>query len=192
MFLEAIGINGLGLYAWDPSMKDHKQPIFRSNTEIKPDSDGYTLYDGEQLSSAELDNRYDFKGCDGEIFSATAPYGIERSGRRKYDAACKRGIGSFANTIRRGQKIKRWIKNRRSRALIYRINAKLSDDLNIRTIRPLYHGDEILVKYSAEYWEGVELQCPDGEDLSPQHNTYPLKVAGDPQLRIPPYQATKQ
>ena len=87
-------------------------------------------YKGERVNSDQLDDRYgDF----------TAPYALSIDGRSEIikDSACKRGIASFVNHSDPAH----------ANARIYAYKSKLY----IRSIKPIYDGDEIVVYYGNVY-----------------------------------------
>ena len=94
------------------------------------------------VSQAILRKRYDYGN-----FTPSAPYGLfARIGRggRYYDGACKRGIGTMANSGNIGQR--------------QLANAALSEKGSLRATKDIKHGREILVKYGADYHRGTH--CP--------------------------------
>lgn len=192
MFLDAIGINALGLYAWDKTKSDRKEPVHSKNKVIKPDVKGETLYQGEVISKDEFDDRYDFVACGDQQYSPTGPYALHKSSGNVRDAACVRGIGLYANALqgfqtRGDNRIRRFMTDRKNQ-IYYTRNAKLLKSGNLKATKHLYHGDEILIAYGPDFWKGVEFDC-DGVDISPRHVTYPLKVSGDRSLGIPAFEA---
>lgn len=181
MFLDSIGINALGLYAWDPSKKDRKEPIYTkksSSISVTGKARSKPIYGGELITKEQLSERYDSK-----TQSMTAPYGHKSRANGYMDAACHRGIGAYANSLKpRSRRTFRWIEGKRSTTKKYAQNAKLLESLNIKATKNIYHGDEILISYGPEYWKG---------EKDTEHRTYPLKVSGDKRLRIPNYVAKK-
>ena len=124
------------------------------------------LYGGEILRQETLDKRYDYGGV-----TSVAPYGDAiRNPRKKdhakfatdddgaaleddnarpkgqvtyvKDAACVRGIASFANDARSRKDFKN--------------NIYLEDgDIVLRDNTRIYHGDELLVSYGDQYWKDI-------------------------------------
>ena len=101
-------------------------------------------YIGEKISDNELDKRY---GDD------VAPYAINIGGGQTLDAACTRGLGSYANDYRTDPKDHK--KNKAS------MNAELSDETStefggvwVKAIKKIAPGQEVLVDYGKEYWSG--------------------------------------
>lgn len=186
MFLHAIGIDGLGLYAWDPGHSDRKTPVFRRGTMLENELE-HNYYSEDELSPEELNERYDYHDddCDTDV-EPTAPYAIIREDRTIYDAACQRGIIAYANSVRRGQK--RIIRQRRGRVTYYYANnMDLSEDGNVTFTKHIYHGDELLTDYGNVYWEGTEMDCNGQTVSTSSHTTTAMKVSGCTELNIPPY-----
>jgi hypothetical protein len=101
-------------------------------------------YIGEYISDDELDKRY---GDD------NAPYAIKLEGGQTLDAACTRGLGSYANDYRTNPKDSR--KNKAA------MNAELSDERStefggvwVKAIKKIAPGQEVLVDYGKDYWRG--------------------------------------
>ena len=101
-------------------------------------------YIGENISDDELDRRY---GDD------VAPYAIKLENGRTLDAACARGLGSYANDYRTDPK-----DHRKNKAAM---NVELSDERStelggvwIKAIKKIAPGQEMLVDYGKEYWSG--------------------------------------
>lgn len=188
-FLESLGINGLGLYAWDKSKQDRKKPIFSNGDIIGPvDGDG-TMYGGQHIGKRELDRRYDFEACGRKITHTTAPYGLTSSDGKTYDAACRRGIGAYANSVRGRQKVGKWIDGKRSRSTFCSNNTKF-EGLNLVVTKRIYHGDEIFVTYHSAYWRGLTFSCNGVRLPTNHHITHPLKVSGEKSLHIGPYKSS--
>ena len=125
-----------GLFAWNPK-NDAKTPIWKKGKII-------ISYDGEKLTSLDIDERYDYHDEKGQLVQPTAPYALEVRNRRGagnfvIDAACKRGAAGLANAV----------KGREKGA---RKNAKLNESGNLVATRSIFHGDEILTSYGAPYW----------------------------------------
>lgn len=80
-------IAGKGLFAFDRN-KDDNEIVFKVNpkNKIKPK---ITDYEGETITKSQLHNRY---------LNYTAPYGYCKADGKCVDSACKRGLGSFANS----------------------------------------------------------------------------------------------
>ena len=125
-------VQGGGLFAWNP--REKKKPLFKPNDMIAP-------YIGERVTMQELDRRY---GEDG-----LAPYALADSVLPTQDAACKRGIGAWANApegLRVREKQRQ--KGRQNAALnAYDGKYYLFATRNIR------HGEEILVNYGNTYFK---------------------------------------
>ena len=184
-YLRALSFDGLGLYAWDPKKADQKRSVFRTGYVLKPQTEinGKNLYQGERLTKNQVDDRYDYhdEECDHYV-EPTAPY-VEHFGneRHYYDAACRRGIASFANSVRRGRNHKKRRPRRqneqRSQIRYYKNNALITIDGNIQFIRPVYHGEEILIDYGRDYWKGITFDCRGNIVSSGSHSTN-FKVSG--------------
>jgi hypothetical protein len=124
-----------------------------------------TLYDGERVTDEELNRRYDAPPV-----QRTGPY-TAKDNAHNYDAACKRGAGSFANDARRpkaggGMKLRK-----------RDVNVALLRTRNLLVKRDIRHGEELLWDYGTAYWSAPH----------PDHSTGPHRV-GDyktPTPRIP-------
>lgn len=116
-----------GLYAYDP--KSTSGIVFQPNQKI-------VRYIGQKITQKQLDKRYDYDG-----HNVTAPYAAYN-----VDAACKRGVASLANDSKPSSKSTnaRFIKRRNGHIYLY-------------ALKPIRHGDEILVDYGESYWEGHSL-----------------------------------
>lgn len=130
--------HGKGLFAHDKTMpfdglRQQNRLVFAAKEYIID-------YDGEDLGSEdegdqELKRRYDYNG---ETY--TAPYAVTaRRTRRKFDGACRRGIGNLANHSANA--------NQRNA----KIDTLQTGRVIIRAIRPIYNGEEILVNYDHTY-----------------------------------------
>lgn len=121
---------GKGLFAVDPRKNaEENKVIFKSGQRI-------VVYHGERISEEELVERYSDK---------TGPYAVEVSnvgtpeGEREYeDGACKRCIGSIANT-----------KGRFS--LCNARLAKHQGQIRVMATKNIRNGQEIFVWYGDEY-----------------------------------------
>jgi len=206
-YLQSLRINSLGLYAWDSSLSNQRTAVFEKGFILRPQGDTYGrgLYGGEELSQDELDELYDYydEDCEVEV-EPTAPYGQNfwiNDNHEIYDAACVRGVISYANSImgKMGKngfisKKKKHYRPRRKgekRRHIYKFNAELLADGNIRFIRKVYHGQEILVSYGPDYFEGNMFDCNGNEVSAGYHSSHPQKTAGDPSLRISKYKSSR-
>ena len=112
---------GKGLFAMDPS-KDVGEIVFRPKQLIID-------YGGQPITQDVLNQRYGH---------GTAPYGVEvRKGRSYEDGACRRGVGTHANTFVRNQ------------------NARLSIGrggiVKLYATRAIRNGEEIYVGYGKAY-----------------------------------------
>jgi len=137
---------GKGLFAAAPAgataaVRNRQAPLFRKGDLIVP----YAPV--EELTSGELDERYDYGG-----WQVTAPYAVPlpSSADVVFDAACVRNVGSLANDPR----------GRRG----LRANAELSEQeggvLWLRATRPIRDRDEILLNYGPDYWAGMKACGP--------------------------------
>ena len=165
MYLESIGINGLGLYAYNSKKADRKSAVFKPNTLVRPKPKHGRLYMGDDFTPEELCNIWD-KSPD---INANAPYAL-RIGEENYvmDSCLNRGFSAYANDASQDTE---------------RINARFVRGGNLLITKEIYHGDEILVSYGPKYWL-------DGGKGGVSHNTYPLCVEGDASLGILPYTST--
>ncbi len=112
---------GLGLFAYDKTKERNNQPVFKKGDII-------LHYDGQEISRNQLIARYK---------EYTAPYALKKNNNTFIDPA---GDRSLASLINKGQS-KGNHKN----------NAQFAQSLNVVAIRPIYHGDEILVSYGNRY-----------------------------------------
>ena len=118
-------VSGKGLFAW--SKDGGNDIVFRTQDTI-------TLYEGERLTHAQLDQRY---GPD------TAPYAVGLN-KEVIDAACRRGSGSIANGARNKAEVNAKYDSRMEGGVrVVRLKAT-------KTIR---HGQEILCDYGDDYWK---------------------------------------
>lgn len=114
---------GRGLFAVDPE----KQPgsiVFRTGQKIAD-------YDGDMITAADAARRYG---------PNTGPYAIASTRQRREDAACRRGVGSLANTARGT--------GRRNNARLSRRN---DGTHTLKATRPIRNHEEILIPYSGSY-----------------------------------------
>jgi hypothetical protein len=166
--LEAMGIDGLGLFAGDPAdfgkPKKGRTPIFRrglskSNAQRKKrfirEPDNITPYLGELLTPEEFDKVWDFKDDLGTLVTVTAPYALgttpsDGTPPMVVDASCKRSAAAYINDARGAPGFDR--------------NAELVSTTSkprVRAFKNIYSGDEILVHYGKRtvgrvgYWESV-------------------------------------
>lgn len=117
---------GKGLFAIRTKKKglspdELKKPIFKTNDKIAP-------YVAEAVSRQVLDDRY---------AHYTSPYALsvgEGKNTRLLDAACERGIASFANSKPASSS-----------------NAKFTKNGNIVATKNIYDGAEIFANYGREY-----------------------------------------
>lgn len=113
---------GKGLFAYDRNEADNAIIFKIGNTIID--------YNGELIDNDEKYNRYE---------NFTAPYAVEISNNVIVDSSIKRGIGSLSNNVPRT-----------------RANAKLSSNyryrtVNIKAIKNIRNGEEILINYGNDY-----------------------------------------
>lgn len=101
-------------------------------------------YIGENISDDEFYRRYG---------DNVAPYAISLEGYQTLDAACTRGLGSYANDYRTDPK-----DHNKNRAAV---NAELSDETSsefggvwVKAIKKIAPGQEVLVDYGKKYWSG--------------------------------------
>jgi hypothetical protein len=122
---------GKGLFAHDKTLPfggpRNRRIVFRNGDVIVD-------YNGEPVSQAELDRRYDRNGTE-----YSAPYGIiNYLTDQRYDGACRRGVGNLANHGRGHNK-----------------NADLTSLANGQVVltatKNIVNGDEIIVDYGADY-----------------------------------------
>lgn len=136
IFLERLGLNEMGLYIHEPKVTpQHSQ--FKKGFLLKSGLPGKRLYGGERVNEQSLSRRYDYIDSTGKKVEATAPYGIMLNNNKLVDSACVRGPLSYAND------------SRKSRGN----NGEITRNGNLRIIRNIKHGDEILVSYGEEYWK---------------------------------------
>lgn len=179
--LASIGINALGLYAWDPKAEKgivlRKAHGRRAATTIRTglkESPFNRLYVGEKVTAAELTRRYEYHTAAGQHVDSTAPYGLKMSGHL-YDAACVRGALAYANDA-----------NGIAR---FRNNCRISHSGNLVATRNVHHGEEILVNYGPQYWRG-NTYVPSGTKVrkpAGHVSTAPVRVKGRSALGIPNY-----
>ena len=131
--------SGKGLFACDP-MTERNEIIFRPKDRI-------VIYGGEPLDQKELSKRY------GEH---TAPYALKTGRDRFLDGACRRGVGSLANTRRN------------------RNNAAFSSKY-LKATKNIRNGQEIFASYGRSY----KMTEPTS------HTTDPLRKAHAEQYRYP-------
>lgn len=120
-------IAGKGLFAW--SKNGGNDVVFRNRDTIM-------IYEGERLTNAQMDLRYDHKD--------TAPYAVG-GGDSNVDAACRRGAGSLANGAFNRQTANAEYTTRMEGGV--RI-------VRLRATKTIRHGQEILCFYGNKYWEG--------------------------------------
>ena len=139
---------GFGLFACDRNKK-RGEVVFKKNDLI-------AQYNGEILSNAELNARY---GSGGQTATYTWYNDVTD---QNLDSACKRFLGAFANDPKGTGK-------RANAKLDYkRIKQRDRDHINelrytdlphrvpgIVAQRDIRNGEEILVKYGANWWDGV-------------------------------------
>jgi hypothetical protein len=128
---------GKGLYAYGPSYGP--EPIFNAaRTHI-------AYYGGERMSKLALDERYDYLSASADLVEPTAPYAGTINSAMVIDAACNRKSGCYANSpegvVGSVANAELEFSNHNSRVLL----APGSE---------IFHGDEILVLYNDEFWEG--------------------------------------
>jgi hypothetical protein len=132
VFPSSLPNGGKGLYAYSPEgEKIMKQDRDRDPIVIFRRGDTICEYKGEDIPRQTVVQRYRH---------ATAPYAVEKNRRRDAtDSACKRGIGSFANTARR--------RNENNSVLI------IEDDKPylVASKKTIRHRDEIFCDYGPEY-----------------------------------------
>lgn len=113
-------------------------------TEMIRKGDWICPYKGEIISDDCLISRYDSLDLDGE---RTAPYTVADGDRLIVDAACKRGIGAFANTnVNRSGKSKS----------VNQHNARLDfneeeGEIWLYAIKTIKRNDEIFLFYGDDY-----------------------------------------
>lgn len=117
---------GKGLFAW--SKQGGNTIVFRKDETIVP-------YDGDQITQAERLARY---GQD------TGPYAAGGQAGLIVDAACRRGVGSFANGSRGAL---------RPNARFANSHAAGVHRLVLKATKIIRHGQEIVVAYGAHYWQ---------------------------------------
>jgi len=118
---------GSGLFACDKTKLDGS--IIFSYDRTRHCGDFITEYTGQIISEVATDRRY---GRDN-----TVPYGVRLTDRLNIDAACIRGVGSFANH-KEGKKA----------------NARLISDgkrVYLEATKPIRNGHEIFIDYGRDF-----------------------------------------
>lgn len=122
---------GLGLFASATAAVRHP-PVRRAEHRIFRAGDPVVEYTGEVLTPAQFDVRYPHRN---------GPYVLGEVGSSMVDAACRRGVGSLANSHRNQD---------RCNAAFALIGGRPW----IRATRAIYDGQEILVDYGPDYlWD---------------------------------------
>ncbi len=156
--LESMGIDGLGLYAYNRNKERTGEPIFKTNEIIGSGlTNDVSLYGGEILTKEQLDARYDYIDKDNRACVTTAPYAIKPDGTNIFlDAACKRGPLAYANDRRvlRGM-------NRVER------NSMITPDGRLKALTNIFHNTEILIVYSSNYWNPPDCEPRKGTRMQP-------------------------
>jgi len=95
-------------------------------------------YEGEKLTKRELASRYDYETETGEEIQQVAPYGAMNVKGDITDALCVRNFTAYSNDPFKSKEQQ---------------NAKIiGHRLRLVAIRPIYEGEEILIKYGRGYW----------------------------------------
>jgi hypothetical protein len=115
---------GKGLFAFDKN-KGNNEIIFKKGDLI-------CKYGGEFISHEELDDRY------GDY---TAPYGMHLTNQTVQDCACKRDVGSLANSANL---------KKNNNAEFYVSTAPIRE-VKLRAIKNIYNNQEILINYGNDY-----------------------------------------
>lgn len=139
---------GFGLFVCDRTKKKG-EVVFKKNDLI-------AQYNGDALNNAELNSRY---GSGGQ--TATYTWYNDKL-KVNLDSACKRYLGAFANDPKgTGKRANTTLKhkkvNQRDRDHINHLRYK---DLPSRVsglvaLRDIKNGEEVLVNYGADWWDGV-------------------------------------
>lgn len=124
-----------------------RNPIYDRDGPAMPAFDGKDRAIAEYITAAELERRYP-----GDL---TGPYAdtIEGDHDHAFDAVTVRSVGAMANDARET--------GRRPNAKFVPVHnryRKYKDrsEVWLRATRNIYHGDPILVNYSADYWGGIQ------------------------------------
>jgi len=95
-------------------------------------------YFGENLTKAQLDQRYDYQDNQGEMKEQVAPYAVTSEDGTIMDALCKRNFMAYANDPLNSH---------------LRANSIMNENTKIlRASRNIWEGEEIVWKYGADYW----------------------------------------
>ena len=114
---------GRGLFAVD-LRKDQGDIVFRRGQKIAD-------FDGDMITTATTARRYG---------PNTGPYAVGSTRERREDAACRRGVGSMANTARGT--------GRRNNA---RLSRRTDGTHTLKATRIIRNREEILIPYSGSY-----------------------------------------
>ena len=124
--------NGKGLFAFDP-----RQP---AGAVVFNVGDVICRYEGEILTRAELDERYNYEGEE-----YTAPYALEEKRNKNIDCACDRGIGSLVNHTTNA------LANIEFKNGYTGRGENRRDFINVKAKRIIYNHQELLVNYGNAY-----------------------------------------
>ena len=123
--------NGKGLFAFDPRLP--------AGAIIFNVGDIICRYEGEILTKAQLDERYNYEGEE-----YTAPYALEQSRDKNIDCGCRRGVGSLCNhsTTQDNAEFRKGYTGR---------GIQRRDYINVKAKRIIYNRQEILLNYGNAY-----------------------------------------
>lgn len=147
---------GLGLFAGGAIGETKRDIIFWPESKAHAAS-VITTYNGELMSTKDLNDRWDYKDICGNTIHPTAMYAVSISPNKHIDACIMRSAGAYINDPRGGKK-----KGQYNRAnCAFRVN-EAKGVMEIIAIRNIHRGEELLIRYGDKslignaYWDGVK------------------------------------